>query len=238
MTPLETVLQTYTFPPNIKVIHPIQVECINDLASLPQSGSWLEMSCVDSETEYLTPTGWRRIADYESGPVAQFVPTDGGFNGSGRLEFVQPSRHIKEPCTEEMVVIKTNRSVSQKMTKDHRTVHVGYSGKWGESTAGEVLGEHHRLARGYKNRVVTTFDNPGGPGIPFTEAQLRVVVAVVADGHMRSWTKCDIRVKRPRKIERLRRLLKDANIAAKELLEPWEGCDGFVRFSFVAPTAA
>lgn len=44
MTPLETVLKTYTFPPNIKVIHPTQVECINDLAALPQSGSWLEMS--------------------------------------------------------------------------------------------------------------------------------------------------------------------------------------------------
>lgn len=44
MTPLETVLRTYTFPPNIKVIHPVQVECINELALLQNSGSWLEMS--------------------------------------------------------------------------------------------------------------------------------------------------------------------------------------------------
>lgn len=44
MTPLEIVQSVYTFPPNIEVIHPTQVGCINDQAALPQSGLWLEMS--------------------------------------------------------------------------------------------------------------------------------------------------------------------------------------------------
>lgn len=42
MTPFETVLTYYTFPERIKP-HPLQIETINDLAPLPNSGEWLDM---------------------------------------------------------------------------------------------------------------------------------------------------------------------------------------------------
>lgn len=42
MTPFETVLQHYEFPERINP-HPLQVETINDLAVLPDSGMWLDM---------------------------------------------------------------------------------------------------------------------------------------------------------------------------------------------------
>lgn len=42
MTPFEKVLQHYTFPPYI-VPKPLQIETINELAPLPNSGEWLDM---------------------------------------------------------------------------------------------------------------------------------------------------------------------------------------------------
>lgn len=44
MTPFETVLQYYRFPERI-VPHPLQIETINDLAPLQNSGQWLQMGC-------------------------------------------------------------------------------------------------------------------------------------------------------------------------------------------------
>src|ERR1700757_1870690 len=35
---------------------------------------WLDMGCVDGDTEYLTPTGWQKIKDYTAGLVAQYEP--------------------------------------------------------------------------------------------------------------------------------------------------------------------
>jgi hypothetical protein len=69
-----------------------------------------------------------------------------------------------------------------------------------------------------------------------TDAQLRLSVAVIADGHFPStYAPCTVRVKKARKIERLRRLLNEAGIDFTEKNEPWEGCEGFVRFIFQAP---
>lgn len=34
----------------------------------------VDIGCVDADTEYLTPTGWRSIADYSGGPVMQYHP--------------------------------------------------------------------------------------------------------------------------------------------------------------------
>lgn len=44
MTPFETVLQHYTLPEYI-VPHPLQVESVNELAPLNNSGEWLDMGC-------------------------------------------------------------------------------------------------------------------------------------------------------------------------------------------------
>lgn len=44
MTPFETVCTYYRFPERIKP-HPLQVETINELAPLANSGEWLDMSC-------------------------------------------------------------------------------------------------------------------------------------------------------------------------------------------------
>ena len=72
--------------------------------------------CVSCDTEYLTPTGWKRIDQYTPGDlVAQFHPEHCS------IEFVEPVAYIKEPCAE-MVAIAPVRGTSQLLSPEHRVL--------------------------------------------------------------------------------------------------------------------
>jgi hypothetical protein len=68
--------------------------------------------CVDADTEYLSPTGWERIADYTAGPVAQFDPAN------NVVSFVD-AEYVKLPC-HNMVRVKTKYGVDQLLSPEHR----------------------------------------------------------------------------------------------------------------------
>lgn len=74
-----------------------------------------EMGCVDSETEYLSPTGWVKISEYAGGEVAQYHPD------SRAIEFVAPIEYVKKPCTQ-MIRFKTSRGVDQLLSPEHRVL--------------------------------------------------------------------------------------------------------------------
>jgi len=74
----------------------------------------LDFGCVDKDTEFLTPKGWKKISDYVKGDlVMQFNIED----NSG--EFVKPIRFIKKRCNE-FVMIKTKYGINQLLSKEHR----------------------------------------------------------------------------------------------------------------------
>ena len=203
-----------------------------------------EPGCVDSETEYLSPTGWRRIADYQEGHVAQYHPEE------GNIEFVQPDEFVKLTC-ETMVRVKTKYGVDQLLSPEHRMLihsNAGYK-KWCVMSAAEVLAAHDdyhtkiRRGKGGSDTVSfshmaipSTFSTPGGAGLSLTEAQLRLQVAVIADAHIpNKTTRCVFRIKRQRKVMRLRSLLEKAGIVFKERIQNVPTAKGFHIFSFNAP---
>lgn len=73
------------------------------------------MGCVDADTEYLSPAGWVRIADYAGGPVAQYLPE------TGAIELVDPTEYVKLPCPE-MIRFRTSRGVDQLLSPEHRVL--------------------------------------------------------------------------------------------------------------------
>jgi hypothetical protein len=179
------------------------------------------MGCVDADTEYLSPTGWRRIADYSEGEVAQYHPK------SGEIEFVQPTKFVKLPCPE-MIRFKTTRGVDQLLSPEHRVLLAD-----GRVLQAEDIEANYgsRASRDYKFR--TTFQVSGRSGVKLTDAEIRLQVAVNADGYERSdWYKVTFRLKKPRKIERLRQLLTSAG---KSFRETPCAPAGFVKFTFVPP---
>jgi superfamily II DNA or RNA helicase len=201
------------------------------------------LGCVDSDTEYLSPTGWKRIADYTGGAVAQYWPE------TGRAEFVEPTEFVKLPC-EEMIRIKTKYGVDQLLSREHRVLVHGADnpGKTEVLPAEEVLRRHDALLAGERLRkstarvgfkqmtVPASFYASGGAGIPLSDAQLRVQVAVIADGHFPNDTnRCVVRVKKERKKRRLRALLAAAGITFREREQNCATAQGYSVFSFQAP---
>ena len=79
-----------------------------------------QIGCVDAETEYLSPTGWRRMDQYDGGAVAQY-------NLDGTSEFIQPTEYVKKPCLD-MIRIKTKYGVDQLLSPEHRVLYVSSTG--------------------------------------------------------------------------------------------------------------
>lgn len=186
-----------------------------------------DMGCVDASTEYLSPTGWRRMDEYDGGMVAQYEPE------TGNVSFVPPSQYVKKPCTE-MIRLKTSRGVDQLLSPEHRVLYVASTGRRMVTSAEQVESAYHRRKLGWSGRFITTFSaDPTLAGVALTDPQLRLQVAVIADGHFPNGTnRAVIRVKKQRKIDRLMRLLHEAKVPAKW---KFEAATGFAIVTFQAP---
>lgn len=215
-----------------------QLETAEFLTLNPKAFVLNDMGCVDSETEYLSPTGWVRIADYSGGQVAQYHPN------TGAAEFVEPTQYVKLPCPD-MIRFKTKYGIDQLLSPEHRMLIETRTGDNQETvSAAEMLARQHaahtktnqrRVGRiGWvKAAIPATYVAPTVAGLDLSEALIRVQVAVMADGYFpnKSHT-CIVRLKRQRKIDRLTALLTDAGIEFKVVpCQP----EGFQRFSFRAP---
>lgn len=219
----------------------------------PQFAYWLAMGCVDGDTEYLSPTGWQAIREYAGGLVAQYDPK------TRQAKFVEPLRYINQPYKGKFFHFKTARGCDQMLTPDHNMLIVTRgvdpdhprsttASLWKHSPVAE-LGEYktkpwfYQLSAdelvtarahvsGMLGKIETTFEYDGR-GISLTDAQIRVQVAVHADGYLPNKSKVVIRVKKERKKQRLRRLLTAAGIEYKE-----GDCKrylGYTNFRFAPP---
>ena len=235
------ITRKYNWPGRYKpMAH--QIETASFLTLHRKAFCFNEPGCVDADTEYLSPTGWKRIADYNGGEVAQYHPE------TGAAEFVVPQEFVKLPC-EDMVRIKTKYGLDQMLSPEHRTlIHSNAADKWCVMEAAEVLKAHDDWHAGAKRprssktvsfshmAIPTVFNIEHGTGMDMSEAQLRVQVAVIADGHFANSTnRCVVRLKRQRKVTRLRALLRNAGIAYAEREQNTPTAQGFHVFTFNAP---
>ena len=203
-----------------------------------------EAGCVDSETEYLSPTGWVKISEYKSGKVAQY-------SLDGNISFVDPEEYVKLPCAD-MLHFKTKYGVDQLLSPEHRML-VHSSANYNKQvvmSAAEVFARHEDAHAGVVREnlrkagsdtvgfghtaIPAAFSWAGSAGIALTDAQLRVQIAVMADGHFPGATnRCIMRLKKQRKIDRIKTLLNDADISFAS--HPCNAAPGFVVFTFSAP---
>ena len=88
------------------------------------------MRCVDADTEYLSPTGWCRIADYLGGPVAEF-------RLDGTAHFVEPVEYIKAPA-DRFWCLSSKGAVDQVLSDHHRILACGPNNAWWGDRVGTV----------------------------------------------------------------------------------------------------
>lgn len=158
------------------------------------------IGCVDSETEFLTPLGWKRISEYEEGDEVMTVPMDGS-----PAYFSLPQRFANFEAG------KMYRFVSKGgdmvVSSDHRNwVYFGGRKKPRVMTTEELLERNFKEARFTPATPVDT-----GSGLKFTDLELRFMVALAADGS-EFRTAVRFGLKRYRKIERLKYLLSELGI--------------------------
>lgn len=207
-----------------------------------------EAGCVDSETEYLSPTGWVKISEYSGGAVAQYHPE------TGVAEFVTPTDFVKLPC-DSMVRIKTKYGLDQLLSPEHRVLAADYGNPDYRETlpAIELLRRHDAHLSGYRRNARRRKDEPPYVGfskltiptafhiaakgrLPLSDGELRLQIAANADGYFGSNTNhVVIRIKKNRKKVRLRRLLEVTNTPYVESVPEYESAKGFSIFKFHAP---
>lgn len=165
------------------------------MKGLAQIISWSvrDEACLDGDTEFLTPSGWKKMSEYtESDPVAQFDPA------TKSVSFVTPTAYIRKQ-SDEMYEISKDRRFSQYVTPDHTIVDY----KEGDMEIRKTTAEKWSARQSYipvsgylqDAREINALD--------------RFVIALQADGCIRqkpSKREVKFSFNRERKIERFRQL--------------------------------
>ncbi|OYT25608.1 MAG: hypothetical protein B6V02_03280 [Thermoprotei archaeon ex4572_64] len=187
--------------------------------------------CVDAETEYLTPTGWKKINEYEdTDKVLQYNKETGYTN------FVTPSKYIKYPC-KEMYNFKTKFS-NQMFSDDHTLLFRKDNGDLVDENTKDFVERHNKSKTGVATRKQLTTFKIAREGINLTEDEIRLMVAIIADGHylkrVHNPNKVQLQFKKAVKVERLETLLIKMGIKYVKAIYK----DGYTRFKFDAPLVA
>lgn len=183
-------------------------------------------ACVDADTEFLTPDGWKSIADYRPGDLV------GQYHSDGSVTFVTPQRYVRYRA-EEFLHFNPRGGVNMALTEGHRVIYKHHkTGEIQEISAEDLRDKQRTLKGGFKGKFITTFSVPGRVGIPLSDEEIRVMVMVHADGSFYERTAwCNLVVKKPRKVARAVELLEAAGIPYRRTDRP----DGYTRIQFYAP---
>lgn len=177
--------------------------------------------CLSAETQFLTPFGWKRIADYANGDkVAQWSEV------TGHIEFVCPTAYTAAPCNE--LISFDSGGLVMELSEDHRVPHRNWQGAFQVRTAG------HIARRPSRREIPTTFRGPQGGGLPMSDDLIRFAVMMHADGHYPpQGLKAAVCVRKARKKERVRAILSALGVEWTE--HSHKGRPTETTFRFVPP---
>ncbi|MNM33612.1 RNA-splicing ligase RtcB [compost metagenome] len=174
----------------------------------------VDIGCVDKETEFLSPDGWKRIDQWNGEQVLQYDEQTGVAN------WVIPQAYIRKPATT-FFHLKTKYGIDQMLSPDHRVFYRGTSrikgaGQLKIATAQEVYDRHENNILGWGGTFLTSFNLAAQKsGIGLTDEEIRVMVMVMADGSFNSSgisNLCTLRFRKERKIAKALQLLTEAEI--------------------------
>lgn len=197
----------------------------------------VDIGCVDAETEYLSPTGWRRMDEYDGGQVMQY------WQSTGVASFVQPDQFIRRPA-DVFYKLKSKYGIDQMLSPEHRVLYRATSRVKGAGEMTTILAEqlfdiHDKNIQGFSGRFLTTFAPQLRSALSLNDASLRVMVMVCADGAFdlrpgAEGKRCVLQFTKDRKLQRAETLLTAAGIEfRRDDLADERGC--VYRLIFEAP---
>ena len=168
--------------------------------------------CVDKDTEFLSEHGWKKISDYKIGDkVLQFDPD------TDQSVFVEPLEYIKLPC--DYLTIFQGKAVDQCLSDEHRVLYYNENGAYHTKPFSTIKERHLKSkTKGFTGKFKTTFEYDG-VGLDLSEGDLRLQVAVMADGRVVKEGKdnyTQMRFSKKRKYDRLISLCKEYGLKYKD----------------------
>lgn len=188
--------------------------------------------CVDSETEFFNGKQWKKISEWQpNDKVLQY-------NEDGTTELVTPLRYTYKTC-DKFYHLETKYGLNQTLSDEHRVVYKDTNGELKECTILDIKNLQENTKSGFRGKFITTF-NYGGCGIDLTDAEIKIMCAVICDGsfynkateNQNSYRACRFHIKKDRKKVRLRELFTEANI---EWREKESAKEGYTDFYIQAP---
>ena len=167
----------------------------------------VDIGCLDKDTEFLSPTGWKKISEYDNEEIMMFDSV------TGKAYFGLPNAYIKNPC-DKFYHFHNSKNLDQMFSAEHHMlVYKGCKSKGIELI--DINAEDFvKQVNGLKKRdyylAKTTFET-SEHGLSYTNDQIRVFVMISADGRIRKLkngsTYTELHFRKPRKIARSKELL-------------------------------
>ena len=175
--------------------------------------------CVDGDTEYFNGKEWVPIKDYKKGDLVL------QYNSDGTANMVYPDKYIKNEAN--LYQMKnTSGSLDMVLSKDHRFVYLSSKGHLNEKPFGEIISIMKEKGS-FSARLLPSFRCTDVRDFQMTPERLRLLIAISADGSLyKSGKFWRIRIIKERKIERLRKLIKDVGLEVDERIF----ADGYHNF--------
>lgn len=164
--------------------------------------------CVDCDTEYLSPEGWKKISKYDGGKVLQY-------NEDGTAEFVEPLKYWEYGATE-LWRVSANR-FDMCVSEYHNVVYHPTSDplKIIIKPFHDIRVAMQRNKDGFAGNIPKTFEYDG-KGVPYCDEEIRLMVAIFADGNFKKNNYCYMGLTKERKRKRIEWLLNENQIEYKK----------------------
>ncbi len=170
--------------------------------------------CVDKETEFLTPTGWKKIDSFD-----ETIDTKVGQWDNGKLEFVKPINYVKLP-KEKMYRVLNDTSLDMVLSENHNVLlRTQDTKKIFKEKMSVVANKHFNLSQGNRSDIPVFFnyDFSLNKGIDLSEDQIKLQIAFCADGTILNEKKWygRVRILKQYKKDAIEKLLKSTNTEYK-----------------------
>lgn len=173
----------------------------------------VDIGCLDKDTEFLSPIGWKKISEWDDDIVLQYDK----FNDTA--SFVEPQRYIERKC-DKFYHIKTKYGMDQMLSPDHKMlVWQGFKGrgyKLYDYQAEDFVKHHNSLKKGIQGGVKSTFKYKADSRLNLSDDEIRLAVMISADGCIRERktvvNKVEVHLRKERKITRAMSILSSCGI--------------------------
>lgn len=170
--------------------------------------------CVDKETEFLTPTGWKKIDSFN-----ETVDTKVGQWNNGKLEFVKPINYVKLP-KEKMYRVLNDTSLDMVLSENHNVLlRTQDTKKLFKEKMSVVVDKHFNLSQGNRSDIPVFFnyDFSLNKGVELSDDQIKLQIAFCADGTILDEKKWygRVRILKQYKKDAIEQLLKSTNTEYK-----------------------